>query len=275
MSLKLFYFTTEISPFANTSNLSKYSVDVPLALQEAGHDIRTILPKYGFVSERKYILREVIRLREIPFNFNGEDETVSAKSAFIPKTRVQVYFLENKDLFKPLSDLLYKAKNGRVLADNDERYAYFSMASIATLPHLFWKPDVIICNDWQTASVPLIYQQIYKTKEFYDNIKTVLTVHNFDGHCTYDRTVYDKLGVKIPTKIKGDKINCYEASAEDVDLIISLDSPSTNNTKKLLSLPLIKQNKKKLISIKVEDGETPNYETTSSMINEELSKHFA
>jgi len=275
MSLKLFYFTTEISPFANTSNLSKYSVDVPLALQEAGHDIRTILPKYGFVSERKYILREVIRLREIPFNFNGEDETVSAKSAFIPKTRVQVYFLENKDLFKPLSDLLYKAKNGRVLADNDERYAYFSMASIATLPHLFWKPDVIICNDWQTASVPLIYQQIYKTKEFYDNIKTVLTVHNFDEHCTYDRTVYDKLGVKIPTKIKGDKINCYEASAEDVDLIISLDSPSINNTKKLLSLPLIKQNKKKLISIKVEDGETPNYETTSSMINEELSKHFA
>ena len=275
MSLKLFYFTTEISPFANTSNLSKYSVDVPLALQEVGHDIRTILPKYGFVSERKYILREVIRLREIPFNFNGEDETVSAKSAFIPKTRVQVYFLENKDLFKPLSDLLYKAKNGRVLADNDERYAYFSMASIATLPHLFWKPDVIICNDWQTASVPLIYQQIYKTKEFYDNIKTVLTVHNFDEHCTYDRTVYDKLGVKIPTKIKGDKINCYEASAEDVDLIISLDSPSTNNTKKLLSLPLIKQNKKKLISIKVEDGETPNYETTSSMINEELSKHFA
>ena len=275
MSLKLFYFTTEISPFANTSNLSKYSVDVPLALQEAGHDIRTILPKYGFVSERKYILREVIRLREIPFNFNGNDETVSAKSAFIPKTRVQVYFLENKDLFKPLSDLLYKAKNGRVLADNDERYAYFSMASIATLPHLFWKPDVIICNDWQTASVPLIYQQIYKTKEFYDNIKTVLTVHNFDEHCTYDRTVYDKLGVKIPTKIKGDKINCYEASAEDVDLIISLDSPSMNNTKKLLSLPLIKQNKKKLISIKVEDGETPNYETTSSMINEELSKHFA
>ena len=275
MSLKLFYFTTEISPFANTSNLSKYSVDVPLALQEAGHDIRTILPKYGFVSERKYILREVIRLREIPFNFNGEDETVSAKSAFIPKTRVQVYFLENKDLFKPLSDLLYKAKNGRVLADNDERYAYFSMASIATLPHLFWKPDVIICNDWQTASVPLIYQQIYKTKEFYDNIKTVLTVHNIDDHSTYDRSVYDKLGVKIPSKIKGDKINCYEASAEDVDLIISLDSPSTNNTKKLLSLPLIKQNKKKLISIKVEDGETPNYETTSSMINEELSKHFA
>jgi ABC-type Fe3+-hydroxamate transport system substrate-binding protein len=149
------------------------------------------------------------------------------------------------------------------------------MASIATLPHLFWKPDVIICNDWQTATVPLIYQQIYKTKEFYDNIKTVLTVHNFDDHATYDRSVYDKLGVSVSSKIKGNQINCYEAAAEDVDLIISLDSPSVNNTKKLLSLPLIKQNKKKLLSVKIEDGDTPNYETTSSIINEELSKHFA
>ena len=162
----------------NTSSLSKYSVDIPLALQTAGHDIRTILPKYGFVSERKYILREVIRLREIPFDFNGENEIVSAKSAFIPKTRVQVYFLENNHWFKPLTDLLYKAKNGRVLPDNDERYAYFSIASIATLPHLFWKPDVIICNDWQTASIPLIYKQVYENKEFYDDIKTVITVHN-------------------------------------------------------------------------------------------------
>ena len=275
MSLKLFYFTTEISPFANTSNLSKYSVDVPLALQEFGHDIRTILPKYGFVSERKYILREVIRLREIPFDFNGESEIVSAKSAFIPKTRVQVYFLESKEWFKPLSDLLYKAKNGRILSDNDQRYAYFSMASIATLPHLFWKPDVIICNDWQTATVPLIYQQIYKTKEFYDNIKTVITVHNFDDHATYDRSVYDKLGVSVSSKIKGNQINCYEAAADDVDLIISLDSPSVNNTKKLLSLPLVKQNKKKILSIKIEDGENPSYVSTSSVINEELSKHFA
>jgi len=275
MSLKLFYFTTEISPFANTTNLSKYSVDVPLALQEAGHDIRTILPKYGFVSERKYILREVIRLREIPFTFNDEDKVVSAKSAFIPKTRVQVYFLEDMEWFKPLSDLLYKAKNGRILSDNDERYSYFSMASIATLPHLFWKPDVIICNDWQTATVPLIYQQIYKTKEFYDNIKTVLTVHNFDDHSTYDRSAYDKLGVTVSQKIKGDKINCYEAAAEDVDIIISLDSPSVNNTKKLLSLPLIKQNKKKLVSIKVEEGDSPNYEKASSIINDEITKHFA
>ena len=61
MSLKLFFLTTEIEPFASTSHLGKFSVDIPLALQTVEHDIRTIIPKYGFVSERKYILREVIR----------------------------------------------------------------------------------------------------------------------------------------------------------------------------------------------------------------------
>ena len=234
MPLKLFYLTTEITPFASTSHLGKYSVDVPLALQTIGHDVRTMIPKYGFVSERKYILREVIRLREILFEFDGEDVMTSAKSAFIPKTRVQVYFLENVKLFKGLSSLLYKAKNGRILSDNDERYAYFSKAAIATLPHLFWKPDVLICNGWQSALVPLIYQQIYDSKEFYGGIKTVLTVHSVDEHCEFNRQAYDKAGVVIPDNIKGDTVNCFEVAAPYADLIVAVDSPSNNVSKECL-----------------------------------------
>ena len=105
MSKKLYFLTTEIIPFADVTSLADFSTKIPLALQEKGHDIRTVIPKYGYVSERKYILREVIRLREIPFEFNGEDRVASAKSAFIPKTRVQVYFLEDDEWFKPLSNL--------------------------------------------------------------------------------------------------------------------------------------------------------------------------
>lgn len=274
MSLKLFYLTTEIKPFANTSHLGQYSVDVPLALQTMGHDVRTMIPKYGFVSERKYILREVIRLREIPFEYEGEDVMTSAKSAFIPKTRVQVYFLENVKWFKGLSNLLYKAKNGRVLPDNDERYAYFSKAAIATLPHLFWKPDVLICNDWQSAYVPLIYQQIYDSKEFYGDIKTVLTVHSVDEYSEFSRAAYDKVGVTLPDNVTGDKVNCYEAAAPFADLIVAVDSPDNNVTEKLLALPGVKTHKKKLVSISIDDEESPNFEATASALNEELTKHF-
>jgi starch synthase len=274
MSLKLFYLTTEIDPFASTSHLGKYSVHIPYALQNLGHDIRIMIPKYGFVSERKYILREVIRLREILFEFDGEDVMTSAKSAFIPKTRVQVYFLENIELFKHLTTLLYKAKNGRVLTDNDDRYNYFSKAAIATLPHLFWKPDVLICNDWQSSSVPLIYQQIYDSKEFYGKIKTVLTVHSVDEHSIFSRKSYEKVGVELPNNLKGDSINCYEAAAPYADLIIAVDTPSNNITKKLLELPLVKSNKKKLVSITIDDDENPDFSITAAALNDQLTKHF-
>ena len=80
---KIYFSTTEIVPFANVSSLGPFSTAVPTLLQELGHDIRTILPKYGFISERKYILREVIRLREIPFSFCGEEEIASAKLSLI------------------------------------------------------------------------------------------------------------------------------------------------------------------------------------------------
>jgi starch synthase len=274
MSLKLFYLTTEIDPFASTSHLGKYSVHIPYALQNLGHDIRIMIPKYGFVSERKYILREVIRLREILFEYDGEEVMTSAKSAFIPKTRVQVYFLENIELFKHLTTLLYKAKNGRVLTDNDDRYNYFSKAAIATLPHLFWKPDVLICNDWQSSSVPLIYQQIYDSKEFYGKIKTVLTVHSVDEHSIFSRKSYEKVGVELPNNLKGDSINCYEAAAPYADLIIAVDTPSNNITKKLLELPLVKSNKKKLVSITIDDDENPDFSITAAALNDQLTKHF-
>ena len=99
MPKKLYYLTTEIVQFANVTPLADFSTRVPLALQEKGHDIRTIIPKYGYVSERKYILREVIRLKEVPVDFKGVERITSIKSAFIPNTRVQVYFLIDQKYF--------------------------------------------------------------------------------------------------------------------------------------------------------------------------------
>ena len=68
------------------------------------------MPKYGFISERKYILREVIRLKEILFDFDGSNYKCSAKSAFLPKSRLQVYFLENKEQFDDLTTYFLSLK---------------------------------------------------------------------------------------------------------------------------------------------------------------------
>ena len=270
---KLFYMTTEIIPFANTSSLAPFSTRVPLLLQEKGHDIRTIIPKYGYVSERKYILREVIRLRDIPFVYEGEEKVLSAKSAFIPKTRVQVYFLEDSEWFKPQTNLVYKSKNGRILADNDERFAIFCKGTLATLPHLFWKPDVFLCNGWQSSFVPSLYKEEYANMDFYDNIKTALLVHNMDDEYTnFGQAAFEKAGLSIPASMKKGSINAYEAAADNADMIIALESPSNNITEKLLKLPAVKANKKKVITVKVPEGESLDFQPVADNLDKVLKK---
>ena len=276
MPLKIFYLTTEIIPFANTSSLADFSAKVPLLLQNKENDIRTIIPKYGYVSERKYILREVIRLREIPFEFGEEDVISSAKSAFIPKTRVQVYFLEDDKRFKPLTNLIYKAKNGRVLTDNDMRFAYFSKASLAILPHLFWRPDVLWCNDWQSALVPAFYKQHYTNDEFYAGMKSVLVVHNYENEfLAISRNTFKNAGLEEPASMKKGEVNAYEAAAEYVDLIIAIDSPNNQVSKKLLELPAIKKGKSKVLTIKTTDDESPDYDKVAARIDDRLQKLFS
>ncbi|MBT3179943.1 MAG: glycogen/starch synthase [Candidatus Marinimicrobia bacterium] len=273
MSKKLYYLTTEITPFANVSGLGEFSAKVPLALQEKGHDIRTIIPKYGYVSERKYILREVIRLREIPFVYKGEEISASAKSAFIPKTRVQVYFLEDEYWFKPLSDLVYKSKNGRVLADNGERYGFFAKAVLSTLPHLFWAPDIFICNGWQSAMVPGMFKKHFDgINEFYKEIKTVMVIHDLDEYAEFSRTDLDNAEVPIHKSLKGKMLNIYEVGAFEADAIIIFDKPSSNISKELLLKPGIKANKKKVNVIKWSDDETPDYLAIADKMDKVLKK---
>ena len=271
MPKKIYYLTTELLPFADVTSLARFSTLVPLFLQEKGHDIRTVIPKYGYVSERKYILREVIRLREIPLEFNGQNMIASAKSAFIPKTRVQVYFLEDEHWFQPLSNLVYKAKNGRILADNGERYCYFSKAVLSTLPHLFWSPDIFICNGWQTAMVPGMFKNHFEGKnEFYKKIKTVMVVHDLNEYSEISRKDLELAEVPIDKMLKGDVLNSFDVGAFHANAIVVIDKPSDVISEKLLKQPGVAANKKKVSVIKASDDESPNYQ----MIADEMDQIF-
>jgi starch synthase len=195
MSLKVYYLASEIAPFSDTYSLAHFSKRICSIFQERDLDIRLIQPKYGYISERKFILREVIRLREMPINFNGEEKIGSVKSAFIPNTKVQVYFMEDRQFFKPVTNLLYKARNGRMLKDNPERYAYFARVALENLKHLFWKPDIIICNDWQMSFVPALYDLQYADQDFYQDIRTVFLLHSANLNVYFSRESYEAIGL--------------------------------------------------------------------------------
>ena len=224
--LKLYYLSAEVAPFSETYELASFSRKITSKLHDKTDlDIRVSQPKYGYVSERKYILREVIRLKDIPVVFNEEQHIINMKSCFIPETRVQVYFMENNPLYKSLPDLIYKARNGRVFSDIDERFAFFSMAAIDTLTSLFWAPDVFICNDWQTSFIPTLLQEQFKQEEFYSNMKSVYLIHSVNNYRKYSQSTYAMLGI-TPNE-SGKLVDNHIMAIENSDLTIAINYESS------------------------------------------------
>ena len=225
--LKLYYLSAEVAPFSETYELAVFSRKITSKLHDKEDvDIRVSQPKYGYVSERKYILREVIRLKDIPVIFNEEKHVINMKSCFIPETRVQVYFMENNPLYKSLPDLIYKARNGRIFSDIDEKFAFFALSAIDTLTSLFWAPDVFICNDWQTSFVPILLRERFKQEEFYSNMKSVYIIHSVNDYRKYSKHTYDMLGL-IPGE-SGKLVDNHICAIENADLTIAMNYESSN-----------------------------------------------
>ena len=187
-------------------------------------DIRVSQPKYGFVSERKYILREVIRLKDLPVMFDGKKHIINLKSCFIPETRVQVYFIENNLLYKSLPELIYKARNGRVFSDIDFRFTFFAKAAVDTLTSLFWAPDILICNDWQTSFVPSVLKEQYQGQEFYSNMKSVYIIHSVNNYRKFSKSTYDAIDLSPEGSEK--VVDNHIRAINDADLVIAMNYES-------------------------------------------------
>ena len=225
--LKLYYLSAEVAPFSETYELASFSRKITSKLHDKEDlDIRVSQPKYGYVSERKYILREVIRLKDIPVIFNEEKHVINMKSCFIPETRVQVYFMENNPLYKSLPDLIYKARNGRIFSDIDEKFAFFALSAIDTLTSLFWAPDIFICNDWQTSFVPILLRERFKQEEFYSNMKSVYIIHSINDYRKYSKHTYDMLGLTLGES--GKLVDNHICAIENADLTIAMNYESSN-----------------------------------------------
>lgn len=192
---KVWYLASEVSPFAKTGGLGDVTGAFPKALKSNNQEIRVIMPKYKSINERKYILREVIRLKDIPVTINNSTRTINVKSAFLPDSKVQIYFVEIPEYFGR-SGLYTDSSTGKDFPDNAERYAFFCKGALETLKILSWRPDIIHCNDWQSALVPYYLHTVYKNNEFFRGIKTIFTIHNFSYQGIFNKNVAPKLEIQ-------------------------------------------------------------------------------
>ena len=194
--LNVLFLSSEVDPFAKTGGLADVSSALPQAIKELGHEIRIMMPRYRFISERKYKLHDIIRLKEIPVLVGKQTELGNVKSSFITnlKEKVQVYFLDNANYFG--RDGIYQSPVGhKEYKDNDERFIFFCRGVLETLKRLGWQPDIIHCNDWQTGLVPAYLKSLYSNDPFLKPIKTVFTIHNMAYQGAFAADSFAKSGL--------------------------------------------------------------------------------
>ena len=206
--LRILFLSSEVAPFAKTGGLADVSAALPKALFEMGHDVRVMMPKYGSISDRKYVLREVIRLKQIPVKMGDKEYVTSAKSAFIPDSKVQIYFLEYPELFDR-QDIYVDSKTGKDFPDNAERFLLFSKAVFETTKMLHWEPQIIHCNDWPTALVPYLLKTEYANDSFFSKTSTMLSIHNLAYQGAFGVDEIEKLGLDAELIQPGSDIEMY------------------------------------------------------------------
>jgi len=192
--LKILIVSPEVVPFAKTGGLADVAGALPKALASLGHEVKVMLPGYKMVDEKKFSLKEIpLNLPEIPLG--EKKEKIDLKSSRLENSDVEYLFLVNDYYFG--RDELYKdPETGFDYKDNDERFILFARGTLEILKSTGWQPDVVHCNDWQSALIPAYLRTVYAGDPFFKNTVTVFSIHNIAYQGNFPKDTFKKIGVK-------------------------------------------------------------------------------
>lgn len=175
------FVCSEAFPFAGTGGLGEVMGSLPRALNEESKDYeaRIILPLYeSFPSEERKNLEFVCHIN-VPLAWRNQ-----YCGLFKYDYNGTVYYFVDNEYY-------FKRPNLYGYYDDGERFAFLSRAVVELLPFLEWKTDILHCQDWQTALVPIYYKLFYMYREGYGGIRTVFTIHNIEYQGKYGKNIIE------------------------------------------------------------------------------------
>ena len=175
---KVLFVSQQITPYLEDGQMADISRFLPQGIQEKGKEIRTFMPRFGCVNERRYQLHEVIRLSGMNLIIDDTDHPLIIKVASIQSARMQVYFIDNEEYFQ--RKFIFRDENNKFFKDNDERMIFFCRGVIETVKKLGWSPDIVHCHGWLTGLVPLYLKKAFNEDPIFSNAKVVYSVYNDD-----------------------------------------------------------------------------------------------
>ncbi len=211
MANKILYVCQEITPYLPESDEARLCRSLCQAMQERGNEIRTFMPRYGCINERRHQLHEVIRLSGMNLIIDDNDHQLIIKVASIPSARIQIYFIDNDDYFSRKA-VLHDAE-GKEFPDNDERAIFFARGVLETVKKLRWTPTIVHCHGWFASVVPLYLKQVFADDPIFRDVKVVVSLYD------------DAFRVPLDTGF-GKKIASEGVKDENLSI---LDTPSYEN----------------------------------------------
>lgn len=173
---KILFITQEMVPYVPASPISQDGRNLPQALQESNYEIRTFMPRWGNINERRNQLHEVIRLSGMNIIIDDTDHPLIIKVASIPAARMQVYFIDNDDFFHKRQMMC--DENGEEYPDNVERAVFYARGVLETVKKLRWYPDVIYCQGWMSAVAAFYIKTAYREEPPFAEAKVLFSVYN-------------------------------------------------------------------------------------------------
>ncbi len=183
--MKVLYVASEALPYIASGGLADVAGSLPKALRKRLIGCRVVLPMYSAIKEELKDNLRFVTSFSVPVAWRRQYCGVFEANV----DGVIYYLLDNQYYFK---------RDGGIYGhyDDAERYAFFARAVLEMLPHIGLKPDIIHCNDWQSALTPVYYSLFYANRPGYENIKTIFTIHNIAYQGVYGKELLaDVVGI--------------------------------------------------------------------------------
>ena len=215
--MKIAVCASEGAPYAKSGGLGDVMEALPAALARIpGNEVVLFLPYYSKIKNNEKYETEMVAQFRVPLGWRQQYAAVMKLTN--RNDGVTVYFIDNEYYFGGRTGAIYGDM------DDGERFAYFSRACLDAMAILGFIPDVIQCNDWQTAPIPTYLKAVYR--ETFPNTRCMYTIHNIEYQGWANASFFDDV-LGLPWEYRGtldmnNSVNVMKGAIETADLVTTV-----------------------------------------------------
>jgi starch synthase len=220
-ALRICFASSEIAPFAKTGGLADVSSDLPPQLHRLGHDVRLFTPYYSTTDTRHHELRRVEEAQDVEVRLAWRTYRFSLWTTPLDDEGPPVFLVDCPELYRRSS--IYTSD-----PDEPRRFALFCRAVFESCQRMGWGPDILHCNDWHTALMPLMRRTVYDWDALFSGTRSLLTIHNIGYQGLFGSAAIEEIGLEPWTHLfdqedlHAGRVNCLRTGLVYADLLTTV-----------------------------------------------------